>query len=94
MPGLIASGSASSQDGSTLAEMCECYAMYRRLVVLLKDDPIDKPTRCECVVWFDRWVSLARDFGMTPKARSALKVVGEPEKPAGDARKLKFFKGA
>jgi P27 family predicted phage terminase small subunit len=89
-PHLVSMGIVTAADVDMLAAYCECYARWRRLVVLAaKSPPVfkrggegEETIFVKNPLWSqvrDAEAALrviAREFGFTPSARSGLRVAG------------------
>ena len=61
-------------DTVALLEMVKLYDIYTRARAVWASDPTDKEARMSSCHAYDRWLRLANAFGLTPLARSNMKV--------------------
>lgn len=59
-------------DTASMTEMVAVYGFLQDAKSQLADDPTDKDARIAYSTYFDRWMKLATEFGMTPVARAKL----------------------
>ncbi len=62
------------KDESAMVELIETYQRMRDVGALLAENRTDKDNRIAYCAFFDRWLKLAQEFGLTPRSRAAIKV--------------------
>jgi P27 family predicted phage terminase small subunit len=100
VPGLVESGVAKACDAPALAMMCEWWARYRKLSMLLDEDapennPVaqvlkEKQEYQRLVMLGIAWTNfdkVAARFGLTPSDRAKLRLGGEKKKAGVPSRR-------
>lgn len=87
VPDLVRREMVGESDSAELRRMVELWSLYRKSLVLAKQDPVDKEIRCAVTGYGLAFGKIAGKFGLTTQDRASMKVPsGESKKPVVPAR--------
>lgn len=108
-PMLVAMGVLTRIDGPTLSRYCHVWARWRKVEQFIAEHGETYPVKDgngktrRIVAWpqvatarnlAQQLMEMEREFGMTPSARTRIKVEGVASQPVAPIGKARFFKGA